>query len=117
MTGEARTDTKGERQRAMNIKAGAMIGGALLFLATAIARGEEQNDVATFGPAGEQCAKLQSTEFSLTEDAPAEITAAAPIKGSRAVPSTCGGKGAVWPNGRFGVELPLTGWNGKMRGG
>src|SRR5260221_1655065 len=100
----------------MNIKASAMIGAALLF-PTANVRAEgqaNQANIATFGPAGEQCAKLRSTDFSLTEDAPAEITAAAPAKGSGAVPSTCVVEGVVWPNVRFGVEFPLAGWNGKM---
>jgi len=98
----------------MNIKASEMIGAALLFLSTAIAHGEDQPNIATFGPAGEQCAKLRSVDFSLTEDAPAEITAVAPVKGSGAVPSTCVVEGVVWPSVRFRVEFPLTGWNGKM---
>jgi len=98
----------------MNIKASEMIGAALLFLSTAIAHGEDQPNIATFGPAGEQCAKLRSVDFSLTEDAPAEITAVAPVKGSGAVPSTCVVEGVVWPNVRFRVEFPLAGWNGKM---
>jgi len=98
----------------MNIKASEMIGAALLFLSTAIAHGEDQPNIATFGPVGEQCAKLRSADFSLTEDAPAEISAVAPVKGSGAVPSTCVVEGVVWPNVRFRVEFPLVGWNGKM---
>src|SRR5258708_37086960 len=100
----------------MNIKASAMIGAALLF-PTANVRAEgqaNQANIATFGPAGEQCAKLRSTDFSLTEDAPAEITAAAPVTSSAAVASTCVVEGVVWPNVRFRVEFPLASWNGMM---
>jgi hypothetical protein len=63
---------------------------------------------------GEQCAKLRRTDFSLTEDAPAEITAATVVAGSGETPSTCVVEGVVWPNVRFRVEFPLTSWNGKM---
>src|SRR5712664_777987 len=98
----------------MNIKACALIGAALLFLSTAIGHGEDQANIATFGPAGEQCAKLRSVDFSLTEDAPAEIPVAAPAKGSGTVPSTCVVEGVVLPNVRFRVEFLLAGWNGKM---
>ena len=58
--------------------------------------------------------KLRLTDFSLTQDAPAEITAANAIEGSRESPSTCVVEGVVWPNVRFRVEFPLTDWNGKM---
>src|SRR2546425_10882134 len=97
----------------MNIKAMGMIG-ALLLMSVAIAHGEDQANVAPFGEPGEQCAKLGATDFSLTEDAPAEITAATPVKGSGATPNTCVVEGVVWSNVRFRVEFPLTGWNGKM---
>ncbi|HKS53905.1 MAG TPA: tannase/feruloyl esterase family alpha/beta hydrolase [Steroidobacteraceae bacterium] len=61
--------------------------------------------------AAQQCAGLRSIDFSLTEDAPTEITAATAVEG---VPGTCVVEGVVWPNVRFRVEFPLAGWNGKM---
>jgi feruloyl esterase len=98
----------------MNVGKRGIIGAVLSLLAAGLAHGEDQANKATFGQPGELCVKLQSTDFSLAEDAPAEITAATPVKGSGAVPDTCVVEGVVWPNVRFRVELPLTGWNSKM---
>src|SRR6266404_7284227 len=91
-----------------------MIGAMLLLMSAAIAHGEDQAKPDTFGEPGEQCVKQLTTDFSRTEDAPAEITAARSVKGSGAVPDTCVVEGVVWPNVRFRVEFPLTRWNGKM---
>jgi len=52
--------------------------------------------------------------FLIDEDAPTEITAATPTKGADGRPNTCAVEGVVWPNVRFRVEFPLSGWNGKM---
>jgi len=98
----------------MNTKTSEVIGAVLLLLSAATVNAENQTPVNTFGEPGEQCAKLKSADFSLTEDAPAEITAATPVKGAGATPSTCVVEGVVWSNVRFRVEFPLTGWNGKM---
>jgi len=98
----------------MKLQASQLFGAVLLLLAAAVAFGQDQANKAALGQPGEQCAKLHTADFSLTEDAPAEITAATPVKGSGAMPNTCVVEGVVWPNVRFRVEFPLTGWNGKM---
>ena len=93
----------------MNLKMHSIVGAVLLVLAMTTAGGEDQAQNAMGGQPGELCAKLKSTDFSLTEDAPAEITAASPLKGSDTAPDTCVVEGVVWPNVRFRVEFPLTG--------
>ena len=99
----------------MDFKATRIVCAVLfLFLSTAIAHGKDQTTAAPLGEPGERCAKLLTTDFSLTEDAPAEIIAATPVKGSGATPNVCSVEGVVWPNVRFRVEFPLTGWNSKM---
>ena len=98
----------------MSSKAWQIIIAAVVLLSADLVHGDDRADIASFGLPGQQCAKLLTTDFSLTEDAPAEITAANPLKGAGASPDTCVVEGAAWPNVRFRVEFPLTGWNGKM---
>lgn len=90
--------------------------GAVLVLLTAVI-GEDQGvhaDSAAFGEAGVRCMRLHAADFSRTEDAPASITSAKPVRGSGQAPDTCVVEGVVRPDVRFKVEFPLAGWNGKM---
>lgn len=98
----------------MHLNATRPICATFLLMVARTGYAEDQASLLTLVPAGEQCAKLRTADFSLTEDAPAEITSAAPVKGSDVLPNTCVVEGVVWPNVRFRVEFPLVSWNGKM---
>lgn len=70
----------------------------------------------------DQCAKLAATtkaglpvtNFETLEGAPTFITAATVVPSSGSAPEICRVEGFVTPSDTFIIQLPITGWNGKL---
>ena len=62
----------------------------------------------------EACSVLLSSDFSHTQDAPAQITAAQPTEQSADMPAHCRVQGYVSSQIGFEVRLPHLDWNGKL---
>lgn len=102
------------RRKSIFLASACAVVASLAVNGTANGQFEPPQDVTQFGPAGAKCKALRDTNFRMTEDAPAQITAARILKGGGAIPDICEVEGYVWRNVRFRIQFPLQDWNGKM---
>jgi pimeloyl-ACP methyl ester carboxylesterase len=62
----------------------------------------------------ERCRALLSDDFTLVQDAPAQVTDATLVSAEESLPSHCRVQGYVAPQVGFELRLPVEGWNRKF---
>lgn len=74
----------------------------------------DSRPASTDGTSAAACRSLERVDFSVIEDAPAQVMEAAATEASGDVPAHCHVQGYIWPQVGFELQLPLSGWSGRI---